>query len=178
MRKLFYLLIIAAGVYGVAYYVPPETKRQALAAVGLADFFQVTLPGYLRSKLSIPENPVAKREKLLGELSGAIGSIERELEAVSPVEINGSPLPQGKPPPPPKLPPAKEVQARIEKSRELLAESEEKLALLREENPKQGFVAKAAERVLDRVLPSPDVAPVGAGGVGGDAAGGVVCDPR
>ena len=171
MRKLLYLLIAAAAFYGVVRYVPPETRQQALAAVGLADFFQKTLPGYLRRKLSIPENPVAKRERLLGELSAAIGGIGEELAAVA------APPPAAGPGQPPKPKPAgaPDLRARIEKSKELLQESEAVLAELERANPQQGFVAKAAERLLDKVLPlSPEVA----SGVGGNAEGTEICERR
>lgn len=181
MRGLFYLAIIAAAVYGIVVYVPAETKERALAAVGLSGFFEETLPGYLRSKFSIPENPVAKREKLLNELSAAIGNIGEELESVAPLAVPAPPAAGGKSKTaeaPKAAPP--ELRERIEKTKELVRETESLLADLEKANPEQGFVAKAAERVLDKILPPPvtfasaDAAP---GGVGGDAGGGsaVVC---
>ena len=175
MRKLLYLLIAAAAFYGVVRYVPPETRQQVLAAVGLADFFQETMPGYLRRKLSIPENPVAKRERLLGELSAAIGGIGEELAAVA--APSEAPPPAAGPGQPAKPKPAgaPDLRARIEKSKELLQESEAVLAELERANPQQGFVAKAAERLLDKVLPlSPEVA----SGVGGNAEGTEICERR
>ncbi len=163
MRKLFYLAIAAALVYVVVYKVPGETKRQTLAAVGLADFFSQTLPGYLRSKFAIPENPVAKRRQLLEELSKAIGTVERELEAIVPTVTNGITIP--------KLPPPKEIQKRIEKTREFLAKSEETLRELGEANPKSGLLSRLGDRLLDRVLPPLPDSQAGGGGVGGDAGG-------
>lgn len=161
MRKLLYLAIAAGLVYVVVYKVPAETKRQTLAAVGLADFFSQTLPGYLRSKLTIPENPVAKRQKLLDQLSDTIGTIERELEAVLPPRTDGITLP--------KLPPAKEIRERIGKSREFLAQSEDFLKELERANPGEGVIRKAAERLLDKILPPAE--PAGQAAIGGDAGG-------
>ena len=164
MRKIAFLLIIAAAVYGYVYYVPVETKHNALAAIGLADFFQETLPNFLRQRLSIPQNPVVKRQKLLDELSGAIGNIERELEVVVPPNTNGQPLSALK------LPSAQEIQERIEKTREYLAQSETMLEDLKKSNPGQGIFQKTAERILDKILPAPGPE---TGGIGGDTSGGV-----
>lgn len=187
MKGLLYLLLIGAVVYGIIRYVPAETKGKTLAAVGLSGFFQETLPGYLRSKFSIPESPIVKRERLLEQLSGAIGSIGREIDAVA--------LPVAIVPPPPsggsaktklsspstrsgQAPPSTaglaEIRERVEKTKELITESESVLAELREANPQQGFVAKAALRLLDRVLPSPAYQAAG-DGVGGDTASGTLC---
>ncbi|MDP3727693.1 MAG: hypothetical protein Q8R35_03605 [bacterium] len=178
MRGLLYLLIIGAGIYGFVFYVPAETRERALAVVGLSNFFQETLPGYLRSKFSIPENPIVKRERLLAELSGVIGSIDREIGAVAPPAAAVPPPPSGgaakmKSPPPPSAELA-EIRERVEKTKELITESESILAELEKANPQQGFVAKAAERLLDRVLPPPAYQAAG-NGVGGDAAGGTLC---
>lgn len=164
MRKFLYLLIIGAVVYYAVYQVPQETKERALAAIGLADFFQETLPRYLREKLSIPENPVVKRQQLLDQLSSAIGNIERELEVVSPAVANGAPAPT--------LPPPKTIREQIEKTRDFLAQSETVLEDLQKANPGQGIFQKTAERVLDKILPA-SVSDEASIGVGGDASGGV-----
>ncbi|MBI4132645.1 MAG: hypothetical protein HY473_00900 [Candidatus Sungbacteria bacterium] len=148
MRMLFYFLIIAVGGYTVAHYVPSETKDKMLASLGVENFFRNTLPTYLRHKLSIPENPVAKREKLLTELSQNITGIERELAIVVPPRTDGtSSLP--------KLPPAAEIIERIERSREFLANSESTLQELEKINPSAGLVQKTGERILEKVLPPP-----------------------
>lgn len=153
MRKFIFLLIAAAAVYATITVVPAEVRQRAFAAVGLAKFFQETAPRYLRSKLSLPENPVAKRERLLEELSQAIGEIERELEVAAP-EASAP-----KRPPAPQTPPGalerRELEKRIERTQELLAQSETVIGELREANPGQGLLAKATERVLDKILPAP-----------------------
>lgn len=173
MRKLAYLMIIGGIIYVLAYQVPPEAKRNALAAVGLTDFFGHALPNYLRQKLSIPENPVTKRARLLGELTQAIGGIERELEAVAPPETNGTA-------PAPAAPLAsKDIRTRIEKTREFLARSEEVLKELENANPKSGLVQKAGERLLERILPAQErgTTASAADGLGGDASS-LLCPPR
>lgn len=166
MRRFFYLLLAAAAVYGAVRYVPRETRERALAAVGLSDFFKETLPTFLRTKLSISENPVTKRAKLLRELSSSVGEIERELEAVIPVSSDGTPTAVP-------LPSSREIRERIERSREFLAKSEEALAALEDANPGKSVFEKAAERILDKILPPPSE------GLGGDASGGsYVCPPQ
>ena len=179
MKALFYLIFFSLTVYGVVHYVPSEAKEKTLAAIGLSDFFQETLPGYLRSKFSIPENPIAKRERLLGQLSETIGNIEREIEAVAPSlsavppPASGAPAKARSGETPPTVTP-EEFRERIEKTKELITESESVLAELEKANPQQGFVTKAAERLLDRVLPPPAYQAAG-DGVGGDAASGTLC---
>ena len=168
MKRFFYLLLAAAAVYGVVRYVPAEAKERALAAVGLGDFFKETLPVFLRAKLSISENPVTKRAKLLRELSSSVGEIERELEAVAPARSDGAAAAF------PPLPSSAEIRERIERSREFLAKSEEALKALEDANPGKGLLEKAAERILDKILPPPS-----ADAVGGDASGALnACPPQ
>lgn len=167
MRKLLLFLLAVAAGYTLLRSVPAENWRQAWAAIGLADFFQQTLPQFLRAKLTIPESPVAKRAKLLRELSNQIAGVEQELEAIAPVSPDGRPAPSSRPPS------GQEVQERIDRARERLAESESALEALREENLKSGIVGKAAERLLDKILtPELPAAQGSADSVGGDQEGG------
>lgn len=179
MKFLLYLALIGAAAYGITYYVPAETRQQALGAIGLASFFQETLPTYLRAKLTIPENPVEKRQRLLGELSRAIGTIDEELEAVAP-SAGALPTPapgtsaRPKAADAPKSPPPAEIRERVEKTRELLNQSEAVLQELEKANPQQGFIAKATERILDKILPPPPTARA-TDGIGGDPGGKPLC---
>lgn len=165
MRKLFWLLLAAGAIYGFLK-IPAETKRRALAAIGVGEFFSTTVPSYLRDKLSISENPVAKRQKLLAELANNLDAIESELEPLS------APEPGASPPPPVPAPSPKDVAARVEKTRELLAKSDELLGELITANPGMGFFEKTSERLLDKVIP---LSGSGADGVGGDAGGKAIC---
>lgn len=170
MRKLIYLIIAGALVYVVGWRIPPATKQQALAAIGAADFFQKTLPNYLRSKFSIPENTAAKRQKLLNELSQSIGNIKSEIgekvaQGAGGAGVNVS-----------KLPKPQEIQERLEKSREYIAKTEALINELKSANSGVGIFAKTAERVLDKILPPRELND-GTGGVGGDSGGGTVCPP-
>lgn len=195
MKFLLYLALSGAAAYTVVHYVPPETRQRALGAIGLADFFQETLPTYLRSKLAIPENPVEKRQHLLNELSAAIGNIGAELEAVAPSpSAHSTDAPGGEqgrttssgqatkapsaksPTPPPAAKPITqpELRERVENAKELLNQSETVLAELEKANPQQGFIAKATERILDKILPPPPAAAT-ADGIGGDASGNPLC---
>ena len=170
MRKIFILFIAAGAAYAFVRYVPSEMKHRALGAVGADAFFRQTLPNYLREKFSLPENPVVRRQQLLNELTGRIKDIERELEVVAPPATDGeSPPPVAK---------SAEVRPRIEKSRELLAESERLLGELEAANPGESTFRKAADRLLAKIFPPP--ASGVADGVGGDAAGGTecACPPR
>lgn len=148
IRKLFYLALAGALVYVAVYRVSPQTRHSALASVGLDRFFEETAPRFLREKLAIPQNPAAKRKKLMGELSHTISAVERELEAVVPAE-------EGVSAPSAKLPPAPEIRQRIEKSRAALAESELLLEKLKEVNAGEGILRKTAGRLLDKILPAP-----------------------
>lgn len=171
MRKLFYLAIIGAAVYGFVYYISPEAKHRALAAVGLSDFFREKLPAYLRAKLSIQQNPVAKRERLLNELAAAIGGIERELDGASPAVSSPAGVATQK-----KSADSGEVRARLEKAKELLDQSEDALAELTRSNPEQeGILANAAGRLLDRILPSSAGSRAATDGLGGE---GLTCPPQ
>lgn len=166
MRKLFYLVLMAGLVYGAVRYVPSETKTKVLASIGLDNFLRQTLPQFLRERLSIPENPIFKRKKLLDQLSETLGGIGRELEAVVPAESGD------RPPARSLLPPAKDIRARVEKSREFLAQSELVLEELEAANPGQGIVRQAALRLLDIILPSsarPGEGESVGGGVMGDS---------
>lgn len=146
MRMLFYFIIIGAVGYAAVHYVPSETKDKVLASLGVENFFRNTLPTYLQQKLSIPENPVDRREKLLNELSQNITDIERELAIVAPPRTDGKSSLS-------KLPSAAEIVERIERSREFLANSESILQELEKINPSAGLFQKTSERILDTVLP-------------------------
>lgn len=156
-KTILTLLMAAILVFLLVKFISPDFWPKAIAAAGMADFFQQTLPRYLREKLSIPQNPVAKRQQLLDQLSSAIGNIERELEVVSPVVTNGASAPA------PKLPSPQTIQEQIEKTRDFLAQSETVLEELQKANPGQGILEKITERLLDKILPP----------IGGDAGGGI-----
>ncbi len=196
MKFLLYLLLTVAGAYATAHYVPAETRARTLASIGLSGFFEETLPTYLRSKLTIPENPVEKRQRLLSELSAAIGGIETELEAVVPPPPISSDVAEAvpgqtttktpaarspTPPPAPKPITQSELRERMEKTKELLNQSETVLEELEKANPQQGFIAKATERILDKILPPPAPSassgqtPTATDGIGGDAGGNPLC---
>ena len=162
IRRIFYLALAGGLVYVVFYRVSPQTRHSALASVGLDRFFEETAPRFLREKLAIPQNPAAKRKKLIGELSDKISAVERELEAVVPAGDGSS---AGA-----KLPASREIRARIEKSREALAESESLVGKLEEANSQEGILRKAAGRVLDKILPAP-TPPEAGEAVGADGAG-------
>lgn len=159
MRKLFFLLVIGAGVFTYYRYAPSGTAHRLLSAVGISTFIEETAPSYLRTKLSIQGHPVERRKKLLAELSENITSIERELQAAVPPVTDGAPTAK------PAV--SQDLPARVERARSLLAESEEKIAELEEANPQQGFLIRAAERLLGTILP-PD-------GVGGDGTDSEAC---
>ncbi len=178
-KRFITLLIAAAIVFLIVNFLSPDALKRswAGATAGMAQFVQETVPRYLRERLSIPENPVAKRERLLRELTQQIGAIERELEAVAPATGGAKPdagrTPRAAagtataPTPPadqPTSPPAGAggplgepgLRERIERTQELLARSEGVIEELERENPNHGLLAKAAERVLDRILPVPE----------------------
>lgn len=164
IRLLVRLAVIGFIVYIVFYRISAETRHRALAAVGADRFVEETIPRFLREKLSIPQNPTAKRKQLLGELSEKIGAVERELEAVIPAG-------DGKPSAGAKLPAEREIRDRIEKSRSALAESESLLDELGKINSGEGVVRKTVSRLLDTILPpSEPESPAGVdGAVGGSA---------
>ena len=149
--KTVFVLAIAAGLIYSAIRLAPEETRSSLASIGLAQFFRQTLPGYLREKLAIPQNPVAKRAKLLEELTAAVTSIEKELEAAVPLKTNGLAPP---------LPRPQEIRARVEQARELLANTEEKIRQLEGVSAGEGFLRQVGTRLLDRILP---LSPLGGG---------------
>ncbi len=151
MKALLTLFVIAGLGYGLVYFIPSEAKKRALASLGLSQFFGETLPHYLREKFRIPPDPAKTRRKLLEDLATTITSIERELEGVVPVTTNGEPA---------KLPREEAIRAGVEKSRELLAKSEDVLRELTEANTGAGVVRTFAGRLRDKVLPPPAECPV------------------
>lgn len=159
--KGFTFLLIAAGIYVIYHYVPTEAKHKALAAVGVADFFQETLPRFLREKLSIPENPAVMRQKLIDELSKSVDAIDRELNSVSP------PTAGGKAEAPIKLPAPGEIKKKIEKARELLSKSEETLKQLEGINSGEGILRKAVLGLVDKLLPATEENKAGGSESGG-----------
>lgn len=141
-RLLYFALIIAVG-YALVRYVPPDAKKQALAKAGLDNFFQNTLPNFLRAKLSIPESPAAKRRKLMNELASAIGGIENEISSIAPAGSGGKASS--------KLP--KEIGQGLSEAQKLVEQSQDALAELEKADQGQGVFQKAAERILNKILP-------------------------
>lgn len=187
MKLLLYLFFAGAAIYAFNRYAPDGTSERALAAVGLADFFQETLPSYARSKLSIPEDPAKKRERLLGDLSGALEGIEREIEGAAMLSSSGASVPAAtanranKTSPLPKSSVSAELDKRLEKAKELVSRSEDALGELEKANPQQGLIAKAAQRLVDKILPAAETSAAAGSlenGVGGDSGGEAVCPPR
>lgn len=150
MRILLYVLLAAAAVYAYLRFAPAGLTHRGLEAVGLAQFFERTVPEYLREKLTIGEDPASRRRKLVGELAEKISVAERELEAAVPVATDGQPQ---------KLPSAEVIRERAEKTREALAESEEILNTLNAASAGEGVFRATAGRILDAVLPTPRLAP-------------------
>lgn len=135
------LAVIAALGYAFARYLPAETREHILQATGAREFFEQTLPNYLRQKLTIPENPVEKREKLLSELSENIARAGGELGAVVPAA-------QGK------LPSEAEIRTHVEQTQKLLTDAKAALTELKSINADSGVIQETAERVVNALLPS------------------------
>lgn len=138
-------MFIVGGVYALMRYVPADVKKQALGEIGAANFFQNTLPRFLRAKLSIAESPAKKREKLMKELAAAIGGIESEITAVAPP---GTAAGSGAKPAT-----EKEIGQRLSKTQELVEQSRAVLIELEKSNQNRGVFQKTAERILDKILP-------------------------
>lgn len=150
MRILFYLLLAAAAIYAYVRVAPAGTAHRAFEAVGLANFFEQTIPDYLRGKLTIAEDPAVRRRKLVEELAEKISVAERELEAAVPVATDGQPQ---------KLPSAEVIRERAEKTREALAESEDILTKFEAASAGEGVFRAAAGRILGAMLPASPPAP-------------------
>lgn len=144
MRILFYFFLAGAATYAYLSVAPAGTTHRGLEAVGLANFFERTIPDYLREKLTIGEDPALRRRKLVEELAEKISVAERELEAAVPVASDGRP---------PKLPSAEVIRERAEKIREALAKSEEILTELKGASAGEGVIRATAGRILEAVLP-------------------------
>jgi hypothetical protein len=153
MKTLFFFLIAGAVVYGIARYVPAETKRNILGSSGLSRFFNETLPGFLRKKLSIPENPTEKRRRLADELTASITNVKRELDNLPKDGANKLDLSPAR---------AREISDKIEKAKEFLAASQAVVAELSKSSSDEGVLIKTAGRVIDEILPaaSPQSSPV------------------
>lgn len=149
MKTFFSLIAIGAAAYALVNYAPDGATHRALAAVGLSDFFENKAPSYFRDKLRIPANPVEKRKKLIDQLSQSLIIAERELEAVAPASSDGTRVPLAE------IPGKAEIRSRIEAARESLAKSDAALKELERANAGQGIFHKAAERMLDKILPPP-----------------------
>lgn len=145
MRRIIWFLILAAAIYVGVKYIPAETKQRVLASVGFEKFFRETAPGYLRRKLSIPEDPVSKRKKVLDEIAKRIETVQLELDELAPSNVEGLPKPVS-----PKV-----LQKNIEDSRDILGEAQVFIGELQELNPQGGIFQHTAERLLDKILPSP-----------------------
>lgn len=142
--KRFVAIVAIVGLGYLLYrVVPPETRARTLAGIGIPQFFGQTMPRYLREKLSIPQNPTAKRKQVLDELAGSVANIVDELDGAAPPNA-----------PIASLPPA--VRQRVERARELALQSESKIRELEASNEDVGIFQKIAERIFDRVIPPPE----------------------
>lgn len=153
MKTFFFLVIAGAVAYGIVHYVPGETKKSVLESVGLSRFFGETLPGFLRKKLSIPENPAEKRRRLAGELRTSIAETKRELDGLSQNSVGGVDVSPAR---------AKELNAKIERAKEFLATSQAVITELEKSSSDESVFNKTAGRIIDKVLPmtAPQLSPV------------------
>lgn len=153
MRRLIWFLILAAAIYIGVKYIPAETKQKTLASFGLEKFFRETAPRYLREKLSILEDPVSKRKKVLDQIGERIETVQLELKDLPPLDSKGVARPVT----------SKVLQEKMEETRDILGETQAMLGELQELNPKGGIFQEAAERVLDKILPSPSAGTISPG---------------
>lgn len=145
MRRLIWFLIFSAGIWLGLKYVPVETKHKVMASIGVERFLRETAPKYLRQKLSIPEDPISKRKKILDEVSVKIEAAQLELEQLAPSDVKGAS----------KAVPTKLVQEKSQAIGDILAETQVIIGDLQELNPQGGILQEAAERLLNKVLPLP-----------------------
>lgn len=146
MRLLFYMLLIAGGIWAFTRYVSPEMRHSALARVGLARFIEETAPNYLREKFTIKENPKDKRTKLLAELSTELDAVGASIGRIAPTTSAGAPKP---------LPPETVIREQAERIRKAVEKSEAILGAAREANEGEGVITMTTARLLDAVLPAP-----------------------
>lgn len=151
MKFIFFLIIMGVLGYAFTHVVPSETRAHALDLIGARTFFTETAPVYLRKKLSIPEDPVAQRKKLINELSQSLTRAKTELQKTS-VGIQSAPTTASQMS-------AAEIRASIAKTESLLSESTLIANKIEAVNANQNVIAKTADRVLDSVFPPATTSP-------------------
>lgn len=139
MKLLFIIAIIAGGAYVTAHFAPQNLKSE-IFSTSIGKWVSQTLPRYLREKLSIPENPAAKRRELLDQLASSLSDVKRDLEKVVPTGSN--------------LPSASAIQSGIAKVEEKLDATQSKLDELKSTNSGESVFRKFALRTVDAIFPA------------------------
>lgn len=153
MKTFFYFIVIGAAVYAYVHYAPAGTAERALDKVGLAHFFNESMPGYLRNKLRIPESPAVKRKKLVDDLVSTISEIKGDLQTIAASEAGSNVSPAAK------LAQEKTIREKTEKAQESIAKSEETLKQLEANNAGGGVIGSVVANILEKVLPAPTPVP-------------------
>lgn len=157
MKTIFMLAILIGLGYAGSRYLPVEARNRIFEQTGIREFFSATLPGYLRKKLAIPEEPGRKREQLLRELSDHLNEIE--LEVMAAAETTTATSSAGA------LQRQEEVRRRLEKTRILVDDSSAAIAALESAGNGGGVFQKTASRILDTILPLAQPAPLSKGAI-------------
>lgn len=139
MRFLLIIAVIIGGTYAAAHYAPQDLKSEIIDT-SIGRWMLVTLPDYIREKLSIPENPAAKRRELLDQLTSSLSDVKRDLERVVPAGQS--------------IQDASAVRSSIAKAEEKLNETQVKLEELKSTKSGESVLRKFALRAVDAIFPA------------------------
>ncbi|GEM_PF-2138978 len=139
MKLLFIVAFIVGGWYVAAHFAPQDLKSD-ITNTSIGRWVSETLPNYLREKLSIPENPVAKRRELLEQLTSSLALIKNDLEKAVPA---GSSLPS-----------ASTVRSNIAKAEEKINATQVKLDELKSANSGESIFRRVALGIVDSIFPA------------------------
>ncbi|RJQ36352.1 hypothetical protein C4552_03635 [Candidatus Parcubacteria bacterium] len=140
IRLVVWLLILGAIGYGAARFIPDDTRRAALASIGLDTFFETTAPNFIREKLAIGRDPAAERKARIDELGLHLGDVRQNLDSIASAKTPD------------------EIARHVAEAREELAKAESLATEAGALSSDTGLVKRTTARLIDSVLPAPAAA--------------------
>ena len=152
IMKFFTTTLLAIALVAVGWrYVPQNVREKLLGAIGIAARGDRTEIKHYIQDVVLPKDPQERRAALAGELEKNIAELKRRIEA----DENGALAPDADAPDSgePEAG-ASDATIRAASARELIGAAGDMVKELESTNKDAPLVRKAAERILNAVLPA------------------------
>ena len=139
LRFLVAVVVLGALLWAGHRFIPAQTQRTYLARIGLDRVIETMIPDYLRKTFVLSKNPTAERMQLIDRIAATNEKAKASLAKISDASVD--PV----------------TEQTLGEVRDLMEDTQRSVGELKTVNDQDSTFHTTAARVVDAVLPAPNV---------------------